>query len=223
LANADSVYSFTGPVVKVIVENGKVAFNIHEKILRDSSEFFDKALSGTWKEATERTVEMPLDEAEIFEMYAQWLYTSTLPDVLKDTSDDGPDYLPFAKAWVFGDKVLDSRFRNTIIDAIMENELERDEIVERGWYWTPGDPVIPYIYNNTTRESPLRRLLLDISVRECDDDWLWGLKQEEVEEIPHLFLLELSQKLLDQVDFRVWDELNTADYYCGMASDGMDV
>lgn len=167
-------------------------------------------------------MEMPLDEAEIFEMYAQWLYTSTLPDVLNDTTDDGPDYLPFAKAWVFGDKVLDSRFRNTIIDAIMENKLERDEIIATTWYWTPSDPVIPYIYNNTTRESPLRRLLLDIWVRECDEDWLWDLKQEEVEEIPHLFLLELSQKLLEQVDFRVWDKLNAADYYCGMASDSMD-
>lgn len=127
---------------------------------RKSPAFFDKASSGTWKEATEGTVEMPLDEAEIFEIYAQWLYTGMFPSPLEGRNKDHTILLKLAKAWVFSNKFLDSSFQNTIIDAVNERRVW-EKLASETYPSDPDDPVIPFI-NNTTKKSPFHCLLIDI-------------------------------------------------------------
>lgn len=206
----------------MIVENGEFAFNIHEKILRNTSAFFDKALSGTWKEATERTVEMPLDEAEIYKIYAQWLYTGMLPSSLGGSDNGHTTFLTLAKAWVFGDKVLDSNFQNTIIDAIKERRVW-ERLASAVYLSDLNDPVIPFIYNNTTKQSPLRRLLIDIWLQNWRSDWGCEFTEEQKEKIPKAFLLDITAMLLDRLEYGDYETPEPADYYCGMASESKHV
>ena len=67
------------PTVQVIVEDGQGTFNIHEDLLRKSSPFFSMALTGPCKESTQAVVEMPKEEAKIFNVYMHWLYSGKIP------------------------------------------------------------------------------------------------------------------------------------------------
>ena len=48
-------------------------FFVHQSLISARSEFFAKALRGDWKEAQEREVPLPDDEAETFRLYLQFL------------------------------------------------------------------------------------------------------------------------------------------------------
>lgn len=64
---------------------------------------------------------MPDDEPDIFALYVHWLYCGTLP-VFCD--EPGPpsraEYLDLVKVYILGDKIVDFRFQNAAIDAILE-------------------------------------------------------------------------------------------------------
>jgi hypothetical protein len=49
-------------------------FFVHQSLIVARSEFFAKALRGEWKEAHQRKVSLPDDEAEVFRLYLQLLY-----------------------------------------------------------------------------------------------------------------------------------------------------
>jgi hypothetical protein len=49
-------------------------FFVHQSLIVARSEFFAKALRGDWKEAHQRKVSLPDDEAEVFRLYLQLLY-----------------------------------------------------------------------------------------------------------------------------------------------------
>lgn len=49
-------------------------FFVHQSLISARSEFFAKALRGDWKEAQQREVSLPDDEAEVFRLYLQLLY-----------------------------------------------------------------------------------------------------------------------------------------------------
>jgi hypothetical protein len=67
------------------------------------------------------TVRLPDDEPGIFSLYVHWLYWGTLPVICDKTGTPADsEHLDLVKAYVLGDKILDSTFQNTIIDAIGE-------------------------------------------------------------------------------------------------------
>lgn len=104
------------------------SFRVNEQMIRSSSSFFDKALAGEWKEALNRTVEMPSDDPDVFAVYMHWLYCGTIPilyhkerhSIKGDEFFSSAEHYALVKAYILGDKILDPRFQNAIIDAIAE-------------------------------------------------------------------------------------------------------
>jgi hypothetical protein len=70
------------------------AFSVHEHLLIEYAEYFRAALEpGRWQEGTTKTVKMPEDKPEVFDLYVSWLYTRTLPTV-PDHADVDADPFP---------------------------------------------------------------------------------------------------------------------------------
>lgn len=62
----------------VLAGANKISFTLHRKILRENSDFFRKALSGTWKENQEGLVTLPEVDPMSFKVYASWIYSHKL-------------------------------------------------------------------------------------------------------------------------------------------------
>lgn len=182
-------------------------------MIRNTSDFFDKALSSEWKESEDRSVSLPDTEPETFELYLHWLYVGNLPVKSKEPGHIGnQEYLQLAKAYVLGDHLQDAQFDDVVIDAMIDKSASR---AADGNKWYPTGPVIACIYNNTPETSQARRLLMDFFVNFGNGDWLhvWS-KQED---LPKEFLLDLATTLLEKrprAEKSIKDKAEPCKYHC---------
>ena len=96
-------------------------YTIQRDLLCESSLFFSKAVKEEWKEGQERTIPMPDDDPAVFDLYAQWMYCGKIlsrDSTLETGRGSGePDLL--VNAFVFGEKIQDVLFVDTILDALI--------------------------------------------------------------------------------------------------------
>ncbi|KAF4439482.1 hypothetical protein F53441_12589 [Fusarium austroafricanum] len=64
---------------------GEREFKAHRAIVCTQSSFFDKAMSGNFKEAASRSVELPDDDPDVVEGFLEFLYTGTYSDGVNST------------------------------------------------------------------------------------------------------------------------------------------
>ncbi|KAJ5198877.1 hypothetical protein N7491_000556 [Penicillium cf. griseofulvum] len=166
-----------GPTIQIIVRATKEPFHIHESLICTSSLFFKKAMSGSWKESHEHTVELPEDDPEIFALYSYWLYFSKIPLTVEAPEKNEfiggivkKEYLDLVSAYVLGDKLFDPKFQNSIIDVVFERCTTPD--ARDGVRYFPGAEIIIHAYNNTTKSAIIRKLFVDIYVESGKASWL---------------------------------------------------
>ncbi|KAF7195301.1 hypothetical protein HII31_03507 [Pseudocercospora fuligena] len=65
----------------VIVKVGRPAtvFHVNEERIAESSESFKAALKKEWPSGRSRIIQLPDEDAEIFNVYLNWLYARALP------------------------------------------------------------------------------------------------------------------------------------------------
>ena len=177
----------SGSMVDILVGPQLERFGVHEKLIRESSPFLNKAMSGEWRESSEDAVKLPEDEPEIFGVYVHWLYYGTMPVI-----GNSPflEYLNLAKGYILGDKLLDTRYQDATIHAIIERSVTPHE--DKLWY--PLTSTIEHAYNNTGESAKIRKLLVDLYVFAGQGNWL---NPKNASSVPQPFLFELSSKLLD--------------------------
>lgn len=81
-ANANSSTSLFDSeciIITVGTWDKKQEFTIHKRILCEKSEFFVKALDGSFAEATTNTIAFPEDDPKLFEQCLHYFYSSKLP------------------------------------------------------------------------------------------------------------------------------------------------
>lgn len=172
-----------------MVGDEKKTFRVHENLVRASSPFFEKALNGPWKEASERTVALPLDTSEAVEIYVYWLYYRTIP-ALGDDEDCQSQYTCLFEAYILGEKLLDLDFHNTVVDAIIERSTTP---VPNGNLWYPDDELIIYAYANSSPSAPIRELMVDIYLYHGHSAWFEGSH-----DLSGPFLLKLVSRLFKE-------------------------
>ncbi|KAJ5465078.1 uncharacterized protein N7458_000764 [Penicillium daleae] len=96
---------------------------------------------------------------------------------------------------------------SSFINAIFEMGAEETEGRMRRVLY---DLVILYTYNNTTQDSPIRRLLVDMWVRDGNKRLLDEWKNRET--LPASFLLELAKKLFLAVEGKITQPLEESNY-----------
>lgn len=139
-------------------------FVIHEGVIAPGSEFVRLALRGDWKEAKERIIQLPKDDAETFAVYQQWLYTGSI----RTSADDFQpgifdEYRLLVQAFILGEKFVDVNFKDCITDAIIEKLISQERF---SLYLTVD------VYYDTPPNSPLRRLLMDVYYWTGCAEWL---------------------------------------------------
>ena len=108
-------------IVFLVGTDAPKRFIVHESLIKPRSDFVRLALRGDWKEAQERTIPLPEDDPNIFSVYQRWLYAGlvhTRPNSTASKTDD--EYSMLVKAYILGEKIMDSNFKDSIADAIIE-------------------------------------------------------------------------------------------------------
>ncbi|KAK5717188.1 hypothetical protein LTR15_009077 [Elasticomyces elasticus] len=130
-------------------------------------DFFEKACSGEWKEARERTVRLNESDATSFQIYLNHLYSphfdlnSLMCDIVsggttKSTVSNAPEVLfQLCKLWSFGDFVQDHGFQNDVIDAMQHNITTALTAVSLSL-------MLEWVIGHTTSDSPLRKWLAHV-------------------------------------------------------------
>lgn len=178
------VYRISGKTVNIEVGEMRESFIVHENLIRSSS-FFDKAMSGEWKESSQRTIQLPDDEPGIIKLYIHWLYCGTLPVICGKPY--GKEYTFLVKAYILGDKLLDTKFQNAAINAIVERSVTpyKDGI----WYYPCGS-LMTYVYDNSNESDRIRDLFVDLYAMYGKSTWLNST-------YPNPFILKLASVLLE--------------------------
>ena len=185
--------SLGGRTIEIVVGREPVTC-VHEKVICAPSKYFEKALSGGWKEAKECSFQLEEEDPESFQLYLHWLYRRTLPTRIDEPGYSGnAEYLQLAKAYILRDRLQDGSFQDVILDAIVNKCRTR---ANDGSTWFPVGPVIEHIYQNTTDSSKARRLLTDLYVCHGSGDWL--REWIEPSATPKDFLFDLATGFLDK-------------------------
>ncbi|KAF1984040.1 hypothetical protein K402DRAFT_465431 [Aulographum hederae CBS 113979] len=206
--------------LEILVGASRTAFYIHESLICGSSEFFKNAMNRDWKESQERSVPLPDDDVEIFDLYSKWLYTGTITYVADEASikeaiaeqdlkdfkspsklDEIEDkvsaiYVQLAKAIVMGEKLQDVKFKDAITDTITDCISNFTLPSMPGFHFNPGYEFVNIIYAGTMESAPIRRLLVEIWVNQASKTWLLPSSTAS-EKLPNDFYYDLSAGLLE--------------------------
>ena len=157
-ASDNSLGVITNVVVSVGEGDSKQDFNVPEFFAVKSSQFMQTALGGDWKESHEKRVSLPKVRVSDFEAYLQWLYTGHV--VLLDRPYDSGFAL--LRLYLLGDFLVDDRFCNAVMDFIIRESgtLLLAFLSEE----------IDYVWNQTTPGSRMRRVLVDLIIRDLSGD-----------------------------------------------------
>lgn len=158
---------YSDKFVSVIVGFEERKFVIHEATLRHQSTFFQSACSKRWKESHDRVIRLPDADADAFEVYAHGAYSGTLEmSVMPEppTTVVGPSYLNLGKVWILASYVGN----NTICNLVVDRLLQKAQLPYNGMV---NSSTLQYIFENTSQDSQMQRLLVDIMKANITLQW----------------------------------------------------
>ena len=185
-------YRFEGDlVVTLYVGADRAVFCVHESLLFDASPVFKAALSGGFKEASDRSMSLPEDDRNSVGRMVQWLYTGTfdlIDPVCGDTSSE--HFMQLAQLNTLAEKYDIYLLKNDIVDALFErvNSHRPNDLAERRG--------LEYLYNNMTRASTFRKLMVAWYVYEIDLKWYEDDgARDEFTSVSRDFVIEVAMAL----------------------------
>ncbi|KAF2130050.1 hypothetical protein P153DRAFT_431113 [Dothidotthia symphoricarpi CBS 119687] len=157
--------------VRVGGESNQKDFVVHESFLTARSEFFRRAMNGSWEEAESRVVKLPQDEPEIFALYLNHVYTGRLPSISKTEEElsalaigefrtiTTAEYDEMVGLFILADKFQDVASKNAAITSIFEISLH---IRSDGKFKIPSPAQVRIMYRHTSEGANIRRLVVDL-------------------------------------------------------------
>ena len=152
---------------------------------------------GTWLETNERSFRLPDVNPGIFSMFVHWIYTNDTDVINKGAPEDLEEYLKFCMAktglkypkpklapaymkywaakaqstdwrrliagWILGDRLQSPDFKNALIDHAIDWFTYAEDTMEMA----PMCEAARYAYENTTPNSTLRKMILDVLFWGC--------------------------------------------------------
>ena len=101
-------------------------FLVHRELLCDRSPFFTNAMKKQWTGDNDRILELPNDKPENIKVYVAWLYSNrifTKPEGEVD-EESNIEFNGLIDAYIFGDMIHDSDFKDAITDVFIERSEE---------------------------------------------------------------------------------------------------
>lgn len=142
----------------VFVGDETEPYLIHHDLIAASSEFFNRALHGEFKEKA-GVVKLPTQKASTFDAYYRWLYADKL-----EPSNTRTFFTHDFELYILGDELQDERFRNSVIDNVIGE-------VSIHLIYPTGFEQITFVFESTPKNSHLRKLLIDFWVYRSNSEW----------------------------------------------------
>lgn len=141
--------------VTIFVGSEKTRFEVHQDQLCEASKFFKAAFTSQYKESSEKTIDLPEDDIDTFDLFVQWLYEHQCDLWTARLDDTNSNYLmqPI-RLLVFADKYDIPHLKKYILEKLLEHTRDRESV-------SPSVDAVVYAYSNTCRGSGVRRLLAD--------------------------------------------------------------
>lgn len=169
----------------VLVGETKQEFYIHEDLICASSDFFKAAMRNECQESLSRSVDLPEEDPEIFEVYRQWLYSGRICTIENDSEPCNVvrESRNLSHAYVLGEKLQDATFKDTILDSIIEHS-------DDGRKWSIN--MIKIIWEGTPPASLTRKYLIDRFIYYGNEELLSRFRHR----LPEDFFYEIAVALL---------------------------
>ena len=196
-----------GNMITLLVGPEEQAMVVHGDCLSRYSEFFTAALKKEWREGQSRIIKLPEETPPLMGYYIEHLYGGPLPThklkagpLVLDAEQ--PSYELLATLYVLGERMLDTYYRNKIIQEFLRlvRFNEYGPSINDSW---PGPKAVSTIYQGTTEESPARRLMVDFVVNYSNSATYGGFAAADPG-----FLMDVGKALLKKVQFK----LSTSDF-----------
>ncbi|KAK5132464.1 hypothetical protein LTR08_009075 [Meristemomyces frigidus] len=170
--------------IVVLVGEAENRFVVHQNVLCTSSNFFRKAIEGSWKEGEEKQVRLKEAEVSSFEIYIAWLYTGTLEicgeDKVEGCTRNSKYYKCVGEAAQMGDFLEDRNFSNALVDELLS--------VMRPGGRVPQPPLIQTAYDMLPHKCGLCRLLVDFYSCYAKGAWF----EHHADQIPTEFMTDIA-------------------------------
>lgn len=192
--------------VQVGPEGRNPPFYLHTGLLCHHSPYFRATIQGKFKEANAGVIRLAHDKYQVVNTFKAWLYTSNILEVsCQYTKWDQLCHF-LLKCWLWADMRGATCFQNAIIDNIID-------AFERYWQLPSLDDSV-MIYENTTKDSPLRKLLVDfIAITRPDIKGWTKVCRELGEEYPSDLYLDLLERR---------EDLRSQDWFVGKGTYGTE-
>jgi hypothetical protein len=123
------------------------------------SDYFNKALSGTWKEAKEGVVSLDDIEPAVFNLFVEWLYTQQVPSSYSDFCLIGGGKIKFLKLWEIELYVFADRFAVSALRTAMNRQIVKEANPAKRLLWHFAHVI--YAFDNLPPTDPLLDFLVD--------------------------------------------------------------
>jgi len=147
-------------------------FNIHKKLLCDSSSYFEAALNNGFAETLNQTIKLDDEEPAIIRTFFLWLYGGRLS-------------LDMLRRDLWGDRVIEHMFKLYIFaDKRGVINLANDTITMLTSYWSEAQVLLSettWVVLHISRKSKLYELILDNLVLELRSEELDNDRLEAVD------------------------------------------
>ncbi|KAF6232634.1 hypothetical protein HO173_009073 [Letharia columbiana] len=152
--------------VTLVVGEAETTFQVHEAELFEASPVFKAAFNSDFRESSERKMNLPEDDPDIFNLMVEWLYSHRY-DILQPTGDkirDETRFMEPMRLYVLADKYGMTSLKGCIANIIFKT-------LKPGNVTGPSIETIAYAYQNVPQTSGIRRLLADLYACNINFDW----------------------------------------------------
>ncbi|KAI9715727.1 MAG: hypothetical protein M1828_000742 [Chrysothrix sp. TS-e1954] len=186
-------HCFEGKCTEVNVGPGLESFYIHKELLCYFSDFFVKALEGSFREATSNNIDLEEDNVEVFRIFNLWLYSGIV--AFEEACLNN-----LCGLWIFASKYGIPRLQDSVMTTIIRH-------FDKTLCNTRPD-MISFVFSNTVPSDRLRRLLLYTLAMEGETAYLSRLSREVIIEIA-----TVQTEIAHELDNPEWYELVRSKFY----------
>lgn len=161
------------PIVTIHVGKSRAAFHVHMNHVCRVSPVLKSAFTGKFKETAEKSMDLPENDPDVFELFLQWVYEKTCQLPAGDINEEiDKRYMQLAQLYVLADQLLVIELKNYVIDLYFEITTQTDRL--------PRPAVVFYVYENSMKGSPLRKLLVQSYSCMLDLGWYKNKSNAEI-------------------------------------------
>lgn len=173
------------------------SFVVHTDVITRQSLYFRAACSDRWLKEGSKALKLPDDDADIFEIYLHWLYSSEVhvgdtEMTLEDEEEYGNEVrfdMRCVRLFVLADKLGDVTAANAVSDRIVDNCEETRNLFSKR--------AVRVAFEQLPQNSPLRRFCIDYYVHECHTTDIQPLTDDEATPKAALAAMLLEKTRLD--------------------------